>query len=418
MTLGETITVINKSGKIVSSVRLHPYVDITLILRANNSLQSKHIVNVWKEARSAYRERKAEIKALRDADLEEKRARHLLKAATLNDDTRSRASRPHTHRSKSYHHKAPSERGHRDDDRHEKSPRNRSLDRIDEEPPRKELIRRHTDFPDHELAPRKVSRSKSEPYIDMDLAYGELPPPLPIKKYEDEFELKNKMSKLTVLLDEANCLQHSVTAMIESLQKNPDALAAVALTLAEISNIVTKMAPGALTALKGSFPAVMALLASPQFMIAAGVGVGVTIVALGGYKIIKKIQAKPEEKELEAPMQLDELRTDELSRIELWRRGIADVQAASVGTSVDGELITPGASRFFVEEGVLDADDVKSRASRKSHKTKSKAPKSVASSHRSSKSKSKSKSDSKEKSSKEKSSRRREPSGLRMLFAH
>jgi hypothetical protein len=247
----------------------------------------------------------------------------------------------------------------------------------------------------------------------MDLAYGELPPPLPMAKYSDA-ELKEKASKLNMLLDEANCLQYSVTAIIENLQKNPEALAAVALTLGEISTLVTKMGPGVLTALKGSFPAVVALLASPQFMIAAGVGVGVTIVALGGYKVIKKIRAK-KDAELEEPLEMDQLETAELSRIEIWRRGIAEAERESGGTTVDGEFITPGASRQLIAAGVLEADDLKSRREERSkEKSKSRAPKSARSvkTARSSTSRSgKTKGDSKDKKPKKK-----EPSGLRMLF--
>ncbi|KAJ9626892.1 hypothetical protein H2203_003348 [Taxawa tesnikishii (nom. ined.)] len=259
--------------------------------------------------------------------------------------------------------------------------------------------------------------------IDMDLAYGELPPPLPLRRRDDETELRNQVSKLQQLLDEAHCVQHSVTATIENLQKNPDALAAVALTLGEISNLASKMSPGVLTALKGSFPAVIALLASPQFMIAAGVGVGVTIIALGGYKIIKKIKTQREEKaieggnrqmieEEETPSEYDELQEigGDLSRIEMWRRGIADVEAESLGTSVDGEFITPAAGKYLVAEGVIREEDLKStrsEKSRKSSKSKSKAPKSETG-----------RSEKNEKSSREKKerSKKKEPSGLRMLF--
>ncbi|KAF2453801.1 hypothetical protein BDY21DRAFT_292432 [Lineolata rhizophorae] len=218
----------------------------------------------------------------------------------------------------------------------------------------------------------------------MSLAYGELPPPPPGAALGDagnantdaggELELRAKANRLQALLDEANCLQHSATATIDALQRNPDALAAVALTLAEISNLAAKLAPGALAALKGSFPAVVALLASPQFMIAAGVGVGVTIVALGGYKIVKRIRERKEEGMLEAPfaggagapgpanddgMDEDELREldADMARVEMWRRGIADVQARSVGTTVDGEFVTPHASRMLVAEGALSEGD-------------------------------------------------------------
>ena len=182
--------------------------------------------------------------------------------------------------------------------------------------------------------------SPSSP-IDMDLAYGPIPPPLPVATQTDETEFKGLIDKVKALLDEADCLQYSVSATISSLQKNPDAMAAVALTLAEISNIATKMAPGVLASMKGSAPAVFALLASPQFMIAGGVAVGVTIVAFGGYKIIKKIRAKNtvEDPGMDEMLELG----GDVSTIESWRRGIAEAEGQSVGTSVDGEFITPEA---------------------------------------------------------------------------
>ena len=326
----------------------------------------------------------------------------------IEDDVQSRASSRRsshskaTHRSKSHHHKSPRpdgrptlERGYTDSFYANDSPRG-SRHRFEDDLAggardghMRELVRRNSD--QVPPSPRQTKRSSSEPYIDMDLAYGDIPPPLPDKKYDDG-ELKEKASKITMLLDEANCLQYSATAMIENLQKNPDALAAVSLTLAEISAIVSKMGPGVLTTLKGAFPAVAALLMSPQFMIAGGVAVGVTIVALGGYKIIKKIQQQKEDdmamggpvqmpipmqaRAVEEPYQLDELETRELSRIDLWRRGIADVEAESSGCSVDGEFITPAATRQLVDAGVLDEDDIKSRRSTKIRDDRSERPKS------------------------------------------
>lgn len=282
---------------------------------------------------------------------------------------------------------------------------------------RDQIVRRYTDGP---MAMFKSSKRSKADDIDMDLAYGDMPPPLPDHRGENELELRDKMNGLTRLLDEANCLQFSVMTTIDNLQKNPDALAAVALTLAEISNIAAKLGPGALTALKGSFPAVIALLASPQFMIAAGVGIGVTIVALGGYKIIKKIQSSNEENAMlvaggpvkaidgpEEPAVLDELQPPELSRIERWRRGIADAAADAVGTSVEGEFVTPGAADRYIKEGVLKEDDLKSRRSAKSKAAKSTHSSKTRKTHRSSTSTSK--------SDKEKV-KRKEPSGLRMLF--
>jgi hypothetical protein len=183
----------------------------------------------------------------------------------------------------------------------------------------------------------------------MNLAYGQSPHDLqmgPVSEAQKEAELKATMSKLDHLLLEAHCLQHSATAIITNLQANPEAMAAVALTLAELSSLLTKMSPSILGALKASSPAVFALLASPQFLIASGVAIGVTVVMFGGFKIIKKIQASNEARKeanrVDEAMVYDGL---EMGSIESWRRGIAEAEAQSVSTSVDGEFITPEAAR-------------------------------------------------------------------------
>ncbi|KAF1912019.1 hypothetical protein BDU57DRAFT_564625, partial [Ampelomyces quisqualis] len=415
--------------------------------------QSKHIVSVFKEAKAAYRERKAEIKAEKEAAYHAKKLTEGVRTVRIDDDVQSRASSHRSKHSKAPHrantHKSTRERpalarGYTDSFYANHSPRS-SRHRFEQDlagdahhAHGMEMARRNSDQPVHR-APAAVTRRKSEPYIDMDLAYGDIPPPLPVKRYDDG-ELRDKASKITMLLDEANCLQYSVTQTIENLQRNPEALAAVSLTLAEISAIIGKMGPGVLLTLKGSFPAVAALLLSPQFMIAGGVAVGVTIVALGGYKIVKKIQADNIDKAAAAalPMtgrsrvdsganldQLDELEPAELSRVELWRRGIADVEADSAGTSIDGEFITPGASRQLIAAGVLDEDDLRSRRSARSRAGSEHRPKSQrAKSERSVKTSKTSKTTSKtvdtrrSKAVKETSSRKKEkePSGLKMLF--
>lgn len=383
--LGQTITIVNKSGKVVKT--------------------SQHLVNVFKEAKSAYRERKAEIKAVRDAELEQRRIERRLENLRIEDGQSKRSKK--TKKWRSNNDKPPLERGYTETFADEEAPRDDNHEA---------LARRYTDglFLRHSKSSKRDSRDS----VDMDLAYGEIPPPLPDHHAEEELELRDKVNGLTRILDEANCVHHSVSSMIGSLEKNPDALAAVALTLAEISTIVTKLGPGALTVLKSSFPAVVALLASPQFMIAAGVGVGVTIVALGGYKIIKKITTKNQEKPLEyggpvKPIEegndryvLDELEPPELSRIERWRRGIADVAANSLGTNVEHELVTPGAADRFIEEGLIKEDDLKSRRSKKTTRS-SKSRKT----HKSEKAFKSDKSD-RDKRPKPK----KEPSGLRMLF--
>jgi len=425
--LGQTITIVNQSGKVVKT--------------------SKHLVNVWNEAKGAYNERRAEIKALRrseqKSDEKDRKARKQLEALTLKDDDASsvRSSRRGSEDGRRVKRKPvpgkgvrkerpPMERGISDSfytndissssrerrPSHRPSPLRHGSSGSIRNPRVGELTRRHTT--DLDLAYRRpdaLPRSASMDDIDMDLAYGELPPPLPERKYDDEVELRSKMSGLQRLLDECNCLQHSVTSTIDNLQKDPDALAAVALSLGEISNLAAKLAPGALMSMKGSFPAIIALLASPEFAIAIGVGIGVTVIAFGGYKIVKKIKAKKEASRLlgdgreeEPPepdspaSEMDELR--EIDRIELWRRGIAEVEADSVGTSVDGEFVTPVATRTLIEEGRLTEADLKSTTTSKGKKKHRKE----AAGSESGGTKSKSKSGAQEKS--------KQPSGLRMLF--
>ncbi|KAI9887708.1 MAG: hypothetical protein M1823_000457 [Watsoniomyces obsoletus] len=365
--LGQTIAVVDKSGKVIST--------------------SKTLLAVFKEAKAAYRERKAEIVAERQLELETKQAQRALKQFTFDErsavvpsseDGRKSKSRSRSKRTTTTTtNRVPTEARHRRVD---------DLSTVREEGAASSrrrpdgVTRRHTSLvQDDHVVTRREGPTRSASYpgpsdIDMDLAYGELPPPSPTPA--DETELKGLMTKVTMLLDEAHCVQHSVTATITALQKDPDALAAVALTLAEISNVVAKMAPGALLTMKGSFPAVFALLASPQFMIAAGVGVGVVVVALGGYKIIKKIRAARNEDEGEDELQ--ELDVD-VDRIDAWRRGVSEVETASVCTSVEGEFITPEAAALRRAEGsepAIRRRDTESEGGSRSRSKKKKSSKS------------------------------------------
>lgn len=245
----------------------------------------------------------------------------------------------------------------------------------------------------------------------MDLAYGDAHPAA-LSKYntpepvDDQKQLKGLVNRTQWLLEEAHCVQHSATATIAHLQKNPDAMAAVALTLAEISNLVSKMAPAALSAFKSAAPAVFALLSSPQFLIAAGVGIGVTVVMFGGYKIIKKIQSGNEKADQSTGMDdMMELNAESCSRVEMWRRGVADVKAVSVGTSVDGEFITPRAA-------ALSGMDVTTARMKRDHQTKYHGDGSVASSHRSRRSRTSRTQHSTSRSKKDPDSASAAPSGL------
>ncbi|KAI9794594.1 MAG: hypothetical protein M1816_004481 [Peltula sp. TS41687] len=361
--LGQTIAIVDRSGKVIST----------------SDEQSKTLLGVFKEAKAAYRERKAEIVAERRAYAEAKHARRALEQLSL--DERSVASRSQgTHRSRSRRPPTADDRsvtsrrpGGRPSRRHTAAAAVAQVEQHHALVSRRPIATRAASYP--------AAADDDQEEIDMDLAYGELPPADPVP---DPTELQSLMSRASKLLDEAHCVQHSVTATIAALQRDPDALAAVALTLAEISNVAAKMAPGALTALKGSFPAVFALLASPQFMIAAGVGVGVVVVMLGGYKIIKKIKARnllvaEEDEEEEEGQRMDELLelevATEFDRIESWRMGVgvADVETASVAaTSVDAEFITPEAAAMrYGGAGLMEEQERRSSSRRKEVKKKS-----------------------------------------------
>lgn len=371
----QTIAIVDRSNKVVST--------------------SKQLKNVFKEAKLAYLERKAEIVADRKVR-EDKELRKAIKAVTIAEedarsDTRSdtsrRSRRHHGHRHDSddtrrrpsehdHHHSSESRRRRRSHDSRsidsasptERPPAYNGLAQFNEDlygtprsapvspaaPPGHDLVRRRTDLPlerygsQRPTPVRAHSTSDMDGHIDMDLAYGEFHPESlhlspKVEQQLQKQEMSSLVEKCKILMDEANCAQHSVRAIVAHLQKNPDAMAAVALTLAEISNLATKMAPAALMSFKTAAPAVFAVLAAPEFLIAVGVGVGLTVVMFGGYKIIKKIKAKTDGNQEDA---MDEmLDVNELSRIDHWRRGISDTSdTASVATSVEGEYITPMAA--------------------------------------------------------------------------
>lgn len=273
--------------------------------------------------------------------------------------------------------------------------------------PSTELTRRHTHNDVAVRDPRPVvNRSNTDANIDMDLAYGEchvsaLGPPAPPQE-SDEEKLNSLVDKAKMLLEEADCLQHSAAAAMDHLQQHPDAMAAVALTLAEISNLAAKVAPGVLSALKASAPSIWALLASPQFLIAAGVGVGVTVVMFGGYKIVKQLVTPKPKPAIENGSANDnnktgndnveemiELNPEYLNRVEGWRRGVVDPDAGPV----DGEFITRTAA-------TMSGLDISTEGMRKDPRFKHhfRDDESRASSHRSRRSRLSTTSHSKEKS--------------------
>ena len=244
------------------------------------------------------------------------------------------------------------------------------------------------------------SASLSKP-VDMDLAYGDIPPDLGLRvdldpvvccdddtDSQQESQVETLVDRIEALLNEAQCLHHTAASIICHLQDHPEAAAAVALTLAELSALLSKLSPAFLGAVKGGSPAVFALLASPQFLIGTSIAVGVTVILFGGWKIVKRIsevrtaredaklafesadQAKAQQQPnmgsgpvpaLAAsnapalcPEAYDEalVLEEELSTIESWRRGIEyDVDACTepwVGSEADIELISPEAMRSRV----------------------------------------------------------------------
>lgn len=283
------------------------------------------------------------------------------------------------------------------------------------------------------VQPRMVGRTRSDTEIeaqkrfsmgsDLHLAYGDIPPDLAdrvdldkhtaysdeptlydeeqqLQHVEDEREQAEQLiHKIENLLDEASCAQHSATAIITHLQERPDAAAAVALTLAELSGIITKLSPGFAAILKGSSPAIFALLASPQFLIGTGIAVGVTVVMFGGWKIVQRIAQgggaakKPMafEAAAAAPAPLPQIDNGvdeaivletvevDISSIDTWRRGITTEFEAA-----DMELMTPEADRAVRERRASGVpDDYFGSKSRKSSKTQHRS-KTHSSSHSSS----------------------------------
>ena len=223
------------------------------------------------------------------------------------------------------------------------------------------VAKHHTHPPTYSSLSRSglLNRSNSVPdfhgeNIDMNLAYGDMPGP---SKKPQELELRSKMSKVEHLLMEANCLQGTATAIIKKLHSNPEAMAAVALTLAQISSMLKNFNPSMMQGLKVASPATFALLASPEFLIAGGVAAGITVVAFGGYKIMKKMSEQ--KAALQAGPAQEAIQYEPaLSSIESWRRGISvagsDIDddcstLLSVGTSVEGDIVTPEAHKQRIE---------------------------------------------------------------------
>jgi hypothetical protein len=415
MALEQTITIVNNSGKIIST--------------------GKQLFSIFKEAQGTYKEKKAQIK--NEQNLQRSQSfdvRDLPPQPAYLDDDRSRYYPPRTIDQRSEAGSQRSRRSRSVQSRQDFDVRSRKALTLDN-------LERHTEisatapskaptlvyknpytetmamaqprtmppsaYGDGQMVPRNRStgelvQMKPRKQIDMDLAYGSVPPDLKDRtdldpQYVDEKQAMGLVHRVEGLLTEAHCLHHSATHTMSELQKNPDHAAAVALSLAELSKIVKKSSPAFLALLKSGSPAVFGLLSSPQFLIGTSIAAGVTVICFGGWKIFQRMAEGKAAREALAyegvPMErpeftrsqsaptveyggMDEalILDDDLSSIETWMRGIP---AQSVAESVDMELITPTAYDTRSRMGGDDFD-TKSRRSTRTSKTHE--------SHRSSKS--------------------------------
>lgn len=246
----------------------------------------------------------------------------------------------------------------------------------------------------------ELVKMKPHKEIDMDLAYGNIPPDLAERtdldpQYGTEKEAKALVHRVEGILTEAKCLHHSATTTMAQLQKDPDSAAAVALSLAELSKLVKKSSPAFLMLLKSGSPAVFSLLSSPHFLIGSSIAVGVTVVCFGGWKIVQRVKEQQQAREAlmyepmdrPAPMRtqseyaprraptehsagMDEALIidddlSDISSIETWRRGIVPY---GEDETADMELITPLANKENVDR-YGDDFDVQSRRSTRTTKT-------------------------------------------------
>lgn len=271
------------------------------------------------------------------------------------------------------------------------------------------------------LSPSRSDTSlhKKKKSIDMNLAYGEIPPDLAERKDLDKHEpvdsgdaTENQalslIEKIENFLEEAHCVHHTANSMIDKLQEKPEAAAAVALSLAELSALLGKMSPAFLGLVKGGSPAIFALLSSPQFLIGTSVVAGIVVVMFGGWKIIKRIGEVSAQKALETPFEMQPMAAtpaaapsaapaaptvvspapkteasyddalvleEELSTIESWRRGITPY---GEDEAADVELMSREAERALREQyyfednegndSLVDPDDSISRVGFKHHR--------------------------------------------------
>ncbi|KAK6346520.1 hypothetical protein TWF696_006645 [Orbilia brochopaga] len=265
-TLNYTVEVVDKTGRAIHT--------------------SRTILGALREARDAYKAKRAERKAEREA---EKAARRALKERAYEEQLReARRARREARRAIEDDTRSEDRRRERKE-RHER--------RMIEAGAAGEIAKDNGSDTSsiYSAAQGNASTGQLTTRSMTDLA---LPPPPPEVDEEDD-HLTALFTQVQDIIDHAAAAQSSVITLVEALRRDPETLAMVGITLAEISTIIAKLSPAALAGAKLSWPLVFSFLASPQFAIVAGVGIGTTVILLGGYKIIKKMiygePAKPPE---------------------------------------------------------------------------------------------------------------------------
>ncbi|KAK6513210.1 hypothetical protein TWF506_009373 [Arthrobotrys conoides] len=272
-TLNYTVEVVDKAGKAIHT--------------------SKTIFGALREARDAYKAKRAERKAERDA---EKAARRAIKERAYEEQLReARRARREARRA--------IEDDSRTEDRRRERRERRERRMIEDGRSDAGTEARDHDGSDTSSIYSHRERNGSTGALTLrsasttDLSLPALPPRPEVDEEDDH--LTALFTQVQDIIDHAAAAQSSVVTLVDALRREPETLAMVGLTLAEISTIIAKLSPAALAGAQLSWPVVFSFLASPQFAIVAGGVIGTTVILLGGYKIIKKMiygePAKPPE---------------------------------------------------------------------------------------------------------------------------
>ncbi|EPS43738.1 hypothetical protein H072_2255 [Dactylellina haptotyla CBS 200.50] len=253
-----TVEVVDKTGKAIHT--------------------SKTILGAIREARDAYKAKRAERKEQRDA---EKAARRAIKERAYEEELRE-ARRARREARRAIEDEGAEERRRERRERRER----RMIEGGDGHTERGgDNISDTSSI--YSAAIGNASTGQLTTRSVTDLALPPLPPRPEIDEEEDH--VTALFTQVQDIIDHAAAAQSSVITLVDALRRDPETLAMVGITLAEISTVIAKLSPAALAGFKLSWPVVFSFLASPQFAIVAGVGIGTTIILLGGYKIIKKM---------------------------------------------------------------------------------------------------------------------------------